>query len=104
MRGVPALVVLSACDAAAEPAGAADGRMNLVRAFLAAGAHDVVASLWETSDASTVELMTHFYEELMQRGLEPEAALAGAQAQLASAGRWRAPFYWAGFVVTRAVP
>jgi CHAT domain-containing protein len=104
LAGAPPLVVLSACDAAAEPAGAADGRMNLVRAFLASGARDVVASLWEASDAGTTELMTRFYEGLLGLGLEPEVALARAQAQLAASGRFRAPFYWAGFVVTRAAP
>ncbi len=104
MRAAPDLVVLSACDAAAEPAGSAEGRMNLVRAFLANGARHVVASLWETSDASAVELMTQFYDGLLLRGLDPEAALARAQNALASSERWRAPFYWAGFVVTRASP
>jgi CHAT domain-containing protein len=104
MVGAPALVVLSACDAAAEPAGAADGRMNLVRAFLASGTRDVVASLWEASDAGATELMARCYEGLLGQGLEPEVALARAQAQLAASGRFRAPFYWAGFIVTRAAP
>jgi CHAT domain-containing protein len=104
MRAAPGLVVLSACDAAAEPAGSAEGRMNLVRAFLAAGSRHVVASLWEASDAATVELMTRFYEGLLQQRLDPEAALARAQRALAASERWRAPFYWAGFVITRAAP
>jgi CHAT domain-containing protein len=104
MRAAPGLVVLSACDAAAEPAGAADGRMNLVRAFLASGSRHVVASLWEASDAATVELMTRFYEGLLQRGLDPGAALERAQRALAASERWRAPFYWAGFVITQAAP
>jgi len=104
MRNMPPLVVLSACDAGAEPAGVADGRMNLVKAFLANGAREVVASLWEAGDASTVELMTHFYEGIVRDGLLPEAALARAQASLAGSRRWSAPFYWAGFVVTLAEP
>ena len=101
---VPPLVVLSACDAAAEPGGTADGRMNLVRAFLAAGANQVVGSLWEVPDASTVELMSAFYDGLLRDRLEPEFALAQAQARLAADRRWRAPFYWAGFVLTRSTP
>jgi CHAT domain-containing protein len=104
MRTAPALVVLSACDAAAEPAGTAEGRMNLVRAFLASGSRHVVASLWEASDAATVELMTRFYEGLLQQRLDPEAALVRAQRGLAASTRWRDPFYWAGFVITRAAP
>jgi CHAT domain-containing protein len=104
LRVAPALVVLSACDAAAEPAGAAEGRMNLVRAFLASGSRHVVASLWEASDAATVELMTRFYEGLLQQRLDPGAALVRAQRALAASERWRAPFYWAGFVITQAAP
>ena len=104
MRAAPALVVLSACDAAAEPASAAEGRMNLVRAFLASGSGHVVASLWEASDAATVEFMTRFYESLLQQRLDPETALLRAQRELAASERWRAPFYWAGFVIMQAAP
>lgn len=104
LPGVPPLVVLSACDAAAEPGGAAEGRMNIAGAFLVAGAEDVVGSLWEASDAATSELMTRFYAALLQQRLDPEAALASAQRSLAAEPRWRAPFYWAGFVLTRATP
>jgi hypothetical protein len=100
----PPLVVLSACDAAAEPAATADGRMTLVRAFLGAGAREVVASLWEVPDASTAELMGAFYEGLLRERLDAETALARAQARLAAGGRWSAPFYWSGFVLTRAAP
>lgn len=104
LPGVPPLVVLSACDAAAEPGGAAEGRMNLAGAFLVAGAADVIGSLWEASDAATTELMTRFYDGLLRQRLDPEAALARAQRELAADPRWRAPFYWAGFVLTRAAP
>ena len=53
-------------------------------------------------DASTVELMSAFYDGLLRDRLEPEFALAQAQARLA-ADRWRA-FHWAGFVLTRSTP
>jgi tetratricopeptide (TPR) repeat protein len=101
---VPPLVVLSACDAAAEPSRAAPGLMNLTRAFLSAGADYVVASRWAVSDASAVALMTEFYRELLNEHRPPDAALAAAQRTLARSERWRAPFHWAGFVVTGRVP
>jgi CHAT domain-containing protein len=104
LRAAPALVVLAACDAAREPSAAADGLMNLVRAFLAARSRHVVASLWEVGDASAIELMSRFYTGLLQDGLAPDAALARAQRELAASPRWSAPVHWAGFVLTEAPP
>lgn len=104
LRVAPPLVVLSACDAAAEPSLQAAGMMNLTRAFLARGSRQVVASLWPASDASTTELMVEFYRQLLQQGATPDIALARAQATLADSPRWGAPFYWAGFVVLGANP
>jgi tetratricopeptide (TPR) repeat protein len=100
----PRLVVLSACDTAAEPSRAAAGLMNLTRAFLAGGTRYVVASRWAVGDASAVALMTEFYRGLLQDGLPPDVALERAQRTLAASARWRAPFHWAGFVVTGAAP
>jgi tetratricopeptide (TPR) repeat protein len=98
------LVVLSACDAAAEPSRAAAGLMNLTRAFLAGGSRYVVASRWAVGDASAVALMTEFYRGLLVERLPPDAALARAQRTLAATPTWRAPFHWAGFVVTGVAP
>lgn len=104
LPATPPLVVLSACDAAAEPSVQAAGMMNLTRAFLARGTRQVVASLWPASDASTTELMTEFYRQLLEQGATPDIALARAQATLAASPRWRAPFYWAGFIVLGTQP
>jgi hypothetical protein len=99
-----ALVVLSACDAAAEPSRSAAGLMNLTRAFLAGGTRYVVASRWAVGDASAVALMTEFYRGLLTEGLAPDVALSRAQRTLAASTAWRAPFHWAGFVVTGSTP
>jgi tetratricopeptide (TPR) repeat protein len=100
----PRLVVLSACDTAAEPSRSAAGLMNLTRAFLAGGTRYVVASRWAVGDASAVALMTEFYRGLLQDGLPPDVALERAQRLLAASAQWHAPFHWAGFVVTGAAP
>jgi tetratricopeptide (TPR) repeat protein len=104
LRAAPKLVVLSACDAAAEPSRSAAGLMNLTRAFVGAGAQYVVASRWAVADDSAVALMTEFYRALLRDRLPPDVALARAQAALAANPKWSAPFYWAGFVVTGAAP
>ena len=99
MNRPPPLVVLSACDTAADPSKNAPGLMNLSRAFLSAGSQSVLASLWPVSDAGAVEFMTHFYRGLLRERLRPDAALAFAQAKLANSERFAEPFFWSGFVL-----
>ena len=64
-----------------------------------AGARSVVASLWDVSDAATATLMTRFYRRLLVDGFTPSAALRDAQRSMAQEPRWRAPYYWSGFVL-----
>lgn len=73
------LVVLSACES-----GLPDSfRMpfdygSLARAFLSVGAAGVISALWPVDDRSTALLMRRFYE-LHLGGMDPAAALRGAQ-------------------------
>ena len=97
------LVVLSACETALGsglladvPAG--DDWMGLMRAFLFAGASNVVASLWRVEDRATAVLMGRFYREL-SAGHSPAAALSRAQRAMLSDSDYGEPFYWAGFTV-----
>jgi CHAT domain-containing protein/tetratricopeptide (TPR) repeat protein len=100
------LVVLSGCGTAREeglargtPPG--DERVGLVRAFLTAGAEEVIASLWELEDRSARRIVPEIYSRLDQ--CSPAQALAYLQRDLL-AGRLRDPkgrrldhpFYWAG--------
>lgn len=102
------LVVLSACDSAGGDAPGAEGVYSLSRAFFHAGARRVVASLWPVDDRAAAQFMEYFYKSLLQDGAAPEVALATAQRQLRDLPRWRAPTYWAAFVLqgdyTRAAP
>lgn len=74
-----------------------DELTGLSRAFLFAGVPSVIASLWKVSDASTVLLMTEFYRHLPFSG--KAAALNAAQRVLRANEYYRAPFYWAAFVI-----
>jgi CHAT domain-containing protein len=70
-------------------------------AFLRAGAHGVIAALWEVNDNSTPQLMDHLYSEI-GKGAAPDAALRDAKlALLRSGGVYRRPFYWAPFELYR---
>ena len=90
------LVTISACYGAGERAYSGEGLVGLSWAFLRAGAHNVVAALWEATDASTEQLMDKFYDEL-DKGAGPDAALRAAKLSLLRGGGFRNPFYWAPF-------
>ena len=77
------LVTLSACETALgkgyfteTPAG--DEFVGMTRAFLSAGGHSVLASLWTVNDESTRALMISFYRHLHEQwgrcGIGPGAA------------------------------
>jgi CHAT domain-containing protein len=99
MRLPAEVVVLSACQTALGRPVAGEGLLGLARGFLYAGARRVIASLWPVDDAATAHLMQTFYRGVLQRGEDPAAALRHAQRSVASIPKWRAPYYWAGFMV-----
>ena len=91
------LVVLSACQTALGKDVRGEGLLGLSRGFMYAGAPRVVASLWPVPDRATAELMKHFYEGILLRGLRPAAALRAAQTAIRSEKRWASPYFWAAF-------
>jgi tetratricopeptide (TPR) repeat protein len=98
------LVVLSGCGSGLGRVLPGAGLMGLTRAWLAAGAEAVAASLWPTPDDNG-ELFLSFYRRLRERGEVatsrfPAAAvaLASAQTDMIGSRSWRAePEYWAGY-------
>jgi tetratricopeptide (TPR) repeat protein len=103
--GIPVrspLVFLSGCETglgAAGSTGFAPGEdfATLARAFLYAGAGNVVATLWRVDDRGAAAFAEAYYRRLGAEG--PVAALAGAQRALAADPRYQAPYYWAGYTV-----
>ncbi len=93
------LVTISACQSAGAHTFRGEGLVGFAWAFLRAGAHDVIAGLWEVDDKSTAQLMTQLYANL-RHGSSPAAALRKAQLSLIhSKGAFRKPYYWAPFEV-----
>jgi tetratricopeptide (TPR) repeat protein len=90
------LVTISACYGAGERSYSGEGLVGLSWAFLRAGAHNVIAALWEATDVSTEQLMSKFYDEL-DRGATPDAALRAAKLSLLRGSPFHNPFYWAPF-------
>jgi CHAT domain-containing protein/Flp pilus assembly protein TadD len=94
------LVVLSACQTGLGKEIKGEGLVGLTRGFMYAGAPRIVASLWKVDDRATSELMKRFYQGLLgPERLRPAGALRQAQLFMWKQKQWRAPFYWAAFVL-----
>ncbi|HEY7352264.1 MAG TPA: CHAT domain-containing tetratricopeptide repeat protein [Terriglobales bacterium] len=90
------LVTISACYSAGERSYSGEGLVGLAWAFLRAGAHNVIAALWDVTDTPAEQLMERFYEEL-DKGQTPDEALRSAKLSLLHEGTYGNPFYWAPF-------
>ena len=94
------LVTISACNGSGTRAYSGDGLVGLSWAFLRAGAHNVIAALWEVSDVSTPQLMDSLYGDLSE-GKDPATALRDAKLKMLHSpdphSVFRKPFYWAPF-------
>jgi len=93
------LVTISSCRSAGDRAYSGEGQVGLAWAFLRAGAHQVIAALWDVKDSATPELMDAMYGDI-RRGLDPAAALRAAKLRIIhEGGVYRKPRYWAPFVL-----
>jgi CHAT domain-containing protein len=90
------LVVLSACQTGLGNIQAGDDVVGMNRAFLFAGTHSLMSSLWRVSDVSTAILMKQFYREYSRA----DKADSLRRATLHVKNRYPHPGYWGAFVLT----
>ncbi len=106
------LVVLSACQTGLGDIRNGEGVYGLRRAFVLAGARNLVMSLWSVADEETRDLMKHFYNAFTNGAPAPEA-LQAAQVEMikdlrkanqtGEAGQPVAPVVlWAAFLVQQS--
>ncbi|HKN58834.1 MAG TPA: CHAT domain-containing protein, partial [Gemmatimonadaceae bacterium] len=93
------LVTLSACETALGQQLSGEGVIGLPHAFLEAGAHGVVMSLWRVSDQVAASYMVEFYRELRSGHPAADAMLAIRQRRIAAGGAGSHPSEWAPFVL-----
>jgi len=93
------LVTLSGCQTGLGKAVNGEGLVGLTRGFMYSGAARVVVSLWNVNDQATSELMARFYQRMLKGNQRPAAALRMAQVEMWRQRQWRAPYYWATFVL-----
>ncbi len=96
LRGIQ-LVVLSACDTGVGDVANGEGVYGLRRAFVIAGAESHLTSLWKVSDQGTADLMTDYYQRLLN-GEGRSAALRQTQLDMLSSSAYQHPYYWAAFI------
>ena len=92
------LVVVSGCESGLGLFNSYRGNFSIATAFLMAGAHQSVGTLWPISDKATAEFAKHFYRALAS-GMTASQALVMASRQLASNPRFKHPYYWAGYTL-----
>lgn len=104
-----ALVVLAACEGAAGEVLPGEEVLSLNRAFLAAGASDVIASLWQMYDEAVLGVIVPLYQALaagedaaralatMQRAIIAESCMAQEDLSVTTS-----PLVWATFCVVGA--
>ncbi len=97
-------VVLSACSTRRGPVVDAEGALGLHRAFHAAGARTVIASLWDVQDAPARRFMQALSAARLRDGKSTAEAVRDAQravlAELRASGRSTHPVQWAAFVAS----
>jgi len=93
------LVTISACRSAGARSYSGEGLVGFAWAFLQAGAHNVIAGLWDVTDSSTPRIMDVLYSKLAA-GVSPADALRAAKLNLIHSGRGdRRPYYWGPFQI-----
>lgn len=92
------LLVLSSCESGAGTFRAGEGIMGLTRAFLYAGAKNIVYTQWKIDDGMTHDLMNEFYSSIKKKHDYAES-LRLAKLTLIRRPKTAFPLSWAGFVL-----
>jgi len=92
------LVVLSACETGLGEIKDGEGVFGLQRAFIVAGAQNVIMSLFKVNDQATQELMDTFYTKWVETG-DKRAAFIYAKNQIRKSEQFNAPIYWGSFLM-----
>ncbi len=99
------LVTLGACQTASGAPAVSDGPLGFHQALMAAGAKQIVSSIWDADDDAAANLIRLFYRRLAVGAkdgvFDTAEALRQSQQELRTmaGGRFAHPAYWAGFVI-----
>lgn len=94
------LVLLSACHSASGKIYQGEGVQGMSRAFLLGGARNILSSLWNASEASSLQITTSFLKNI-KNGYSTDMALKEAKLdylKMATPSQ-KHPYYWANFII-----
>ncbi|MCC5904874.1 MAG: CHAT domain-containing protein [Balneolaceae bacterium] len=92
------LVVLSACETGMGTAYRGEGLIGFTRAFIHAGAANLVVSMWRVNDQPTSDLMIRFYRYIRE-GHSYGESLRNAKIDLIAHPDYAEPRHWAAFIL-----
>ncbi|TPN83004.1 CHAT domain-containing protein [Aquimarina algicola] len=94
------LVLLSACHSASGKIYNGEGVLGMSKSFLLGGAHNILSSLWNASEASSLKITTSFLENI-HAAQATDLALHEAKLNYLnnSEPNKRHPYYWANFIL-----
>ncbi len=98
------LVTLSACETGLGKISKGEGVLGISRAFIYAGAKNLIISLWKVADEPTKELMTSFYSNLLDQNNQItnqthySKALQQAKLKMINS-KLNHPYFWASFIL-----
>lgn len=90
------IVIMSACETGLGEVKNGEGVYGLQRAFIVAGAQNLIMSLWKVNDETTQMLMSEFYNQWFSGKSKTEAF---NEAILAVKKDFAKPYYWGAFVI-----
>ena len=94
------LVTLSACQTGLGKISKGEGVIGLSRALVYAGAKNIIVSFWSVADESTSKLMRSFYTYMLEdKSRDYSENLRRAKLDLMKTENYKAPYYWAPFVL-----
>ncbi|MDR9364944.1 MAG: CHAT domain-containing tetratricopeptide repeat protein [Balneolaceae bacterium] len=98
MRMNADLVVLGACETGLGTVYKGEGMIGFTRAFIYAGASNLMVSMWKVNDQPTANLMIKFYR-YVKEGHSYSEALQMAKIDLIDQPEFAAPRNWAAFIL-----
>ncbi len=93
------LLILSACETAEGKIEAGEGVFSLSRYFQQCGVKNIIASFWKIDDATSAQLLSNFYDNLLPQMQVAQTLQKAKIAYLKNANNpMSSPKYWAGLV------